>query len=107
MTLLRQQLIDEMAVRRFSPKTHVSYLRWVKDLSTTYDLSPDLLTDQQISAYLRTLTTERSLSSSTCAQALNAILFFYRAVLNREFESDWFPRLNAPVKYRSCLIARK
>ena len=36
MTPLKQQLIDEMAVRRFSPKTHASYLRWVKDLSTTY-----------------------------------------------------------------------
>ncbi|MEZ9531702.1 site-specific integrase, partial [Vibrio sp. 10N.286.51.F4] len=94
---LKQQLIDEMAVRRFSPKTHASYLRWVKDLSTTYDLSPNLLTDQQISAYLRTLTTERSLSSSTCAQALNAILFFYRAVLNREFEE----RLVPPIKRAS------
>ncbi|WP_248386504.1 hypothetical protein [Vibrio sp. ED004] len=31
MSPLRQQLIDEMAVRRFSPKTHASYLRWVKD----------------------------------------------------------------------------
>ncbi|MFA0675646.1 tyrosine-type recombinase/integrase [Vibrio sp. 10N.222.48.A4] len=103
MTLLRQQLIDEMAVRRFSPKTHASYLRWVKDLSTTYDLSPDLLTDQQISAYLRTLTTERSLSSSTCAQALNAILFFYRAVLNREFEERLVPPIERASKIPELL----
>lgn len=97
MTLLRQQLIDEMVVRRFSPKTHASYLRWITDLAATYHQSPDLLTDQQIGAYLRALITDRGLSSSTCSQALNAILFFYRAVLERDFEE----RLVPPIKRTS------
>ncbi|MDG3088474.1 site-specific integrase [Vibrio hannami] len=99
MTPLRQQFLDEMAVRRFSPKTQKCYLHWVVELSKTYAMSPDLLSDEQISSYLRSLSKDRKLSGSTCSQALNAVMFFYQKVLKREFQE----RLVPPMK-RACTI---
>ncbi|CAM4390541.1 phage integrase N-terminal SAM-like domain-containing protein [Vibrio agarivorans] len=66
MTPLRQQFIDEMTLRRFSPRTHECYLRWVTELSETYHSAPDKLSDEQIRQYLRSLTHERHLCGSTC-----------------------------------------
>nr|WP_264876574.1 site-specific integrase [Vibrio agarivorans] len=94
MTPLRQQFIDEMTLRRFSPRTHECYVRWVTELSETYHSAPDKLSDEQIRQYFRSLTHERHLCGSTCLQALNAIVFFYRAVLKREFKE----RLVPPIK---------
>ncbi|MEW8148414.1 MAG: phage integrase N-terminal SAM-like domain-containing protein [Candidatus Thiodiazotropha endolucinida] len=36
MTQLREQMIDAMTVRGFSPRTHQSYLMAVKDLARYY-----------------------------------------------------------------------
>ncbi|WP_413114126.1 tyrosine-type recombinase/integrase [Thaumasiovibrio sp. DFM-14] len=103
MTPLRQRFIDEMTVRRFSPKTHACYLRWVVELSKAYHQSPDLLSDEQIREYLRSLTTERHLSGSSCAQALQAIMFFYNMVLKRHFEERLIPPIKRDSKIPELL----
>ncbi|WP_244230837.1 phage integrase N-terminal SAM-like domain-containing protein [Vibrio ouci] len=52
MTPLRQQFIDEMTLRRFSPRTHECYLYWVVELSKTYQSSLiDLVMNKSASIY--------------------------------------------------------
>ncbi len=103
MTPLRQQFLDEMTVRRFSAKTQTCYLHWVVELSKVYQMSPDLLSDEQISLYLRSLTKDRQLSGSTCSQALNAVMFFYRMVLKREFKERLVPPMKRDSKIPELL----
>jgi len=84
MTYLRQQMIRDMQLRRFSPKTQKSYLRAVAKLAQYYQQSPDQIDDKKIQDYLLYLMSERKLSWSTCDQQASGIEFFCRTTLKRE-----------------------
>lgn len=88
MTPLRQQLLDCMQVRHFSIRTQQAYVRWVYDLAKQTHCSPDALQDSDLKQYLWSLTLERHLSSSSCAQAFHALNFFYGQVLGRTFSEQ-------------------
>lgn len=83
MSPLRQQMIDAMRVRGYSPRTRDSYLHAVAKLSAYYHRSPDKLTVEEVAAYLQYLACERELSASSCRQYLHAARFFYLQVLGR------------------------
>jgi hypothetical protein len=77
---------DEIALRHYSPKTHRSYSGWVRKLQTfTKSKSPELLTTEDVKAFLTSLAVQHSVAASTQNQAFNALLFFFRHVLNKEF----------------------
>lgn len=84
MSPLRQQMIDAMTVRGFSPRTHKSYLFAVNDLACFYHASPDQLTIEQLQAFFLYLVKERSYSPSSCRLSLCAMRFLYHQVLQRE-----------------------
>ena len=84
MTQLREQMIDAMTVRGFSPRTHKSYLMAVRDLARYYHQPPDQLSVDQLQAYFLYLVKERHLSDASCRLYLNAIRFFYLEVLKQE-----------------------
>jgi hypothetical protein len=52
MTTLRQRMIDAMVLRGFRPRTQESYLRAVSQMARHYHRSPELITDQEVRAYL-------------------------------------------------------
>ncbi|MCU7840242.1 MAG: site-specific integrase [Candidatus Thiodiazotropha sp. (ex Troendleina suluensis)] len=81
MTLLRQQMIDAMQQRGFSPRTHKSYLAAVAALARFFHKSPDQLQQAQIQAYFVYLVKERHLSAASCKLYLNGIRFLYLQVL--------------------------
>ena len=81
MTPLRQQMIDAMLVRGFSPRTHASYLMAVKDLARHYHRSPDQISLEEIQAYFVYLVKERHLSDASCRLYLNGLRFLYLQVL--------------------------
>lgn len=83
MTQLREQMIDAMTVRGFSPRTHQSYLMAVRDLARHTHQPPDQLSVDQLQAYFLYLVKERGLSDASCRLYLNAIRFFYLQVLKR------------------------
>ncbi len=83
MTPLRQQMIDLMIVKNFSPLTQKSYLYSVYSLTKYYHLSPDQLSQDDIQRYLIHLIKERNLAANTCRLQLNGIRFFFRHVLKR------------------------
>jgi hypothetical protein len=52
MGTLRNKMIDAMNLRRFSLRTHESYLGAISSLSKYYNLPPDKIDAQQLQAYL-------------------------------------------------------
>ena len=81
MTPLRQQMIDAMRQRGFSPRTHKSYLAAVSDLARYYRRSPAKLSVEELQSYFKHLALERELSGASCRLYLNALRFFYLQVL--------------------------
>ena len=82
MTPLRQQMIDAMLVRGFSPRTHKSYLSAVAGLARYYHRSPDQISLAEIEAYFLYLVKERHLSDASCRLYLNGLRFLYLQVLD-------------------------
>ena len=79
-------LKDEILVRHYSPKTLKTYQQWLRRFQTfTKSKSPELLTTVDVKEFLTWLAVKQEVSASTQNQAFNALLFFYRHVLKREF----------------------
>jgi integron integrase len=80
------RLVDEIKVRHYSPKTLQTYRGWVQHFQT-FLLSkvPESLSADDVKEFLTSLAVKRKVSSTTQNQAFNALLFFYRHVLNKEF----------------------
>ena len=83
MSPLRQQMINAMILRGFSPSTQKTYLYWVTDLSKHYHCSPDRLSMAQLEQYLLCLLKERHLAASTVRLSFNAIRFLFLQVLKK------------------------
>lgn len=103
MTPLRQQLLDCMQVRHFSMRTQETYVRWVYDLARQTHRSPETLPDSELKKYLWSLSLERHLSSSSCAQAFHALNFFYGQVLGRTFTEQLLPPMKRQQKIPELL----
>lgn len=87
MTPLRQQMIEAMRLRGFSPRTHESYLYAVEQLVRYHRIPPDRLTTPQLQAFFKHLALERALAPASCRLYLNGVRFFYLNVLNwKDFE---------------------
>ncbi len=81
-----KQLSNEIKVRHYSPKTLKSYSVWVRKLQY-FSKSKDtaLLSATDVKEFLTFLAVKQKVSASSQNQAFNALLFFFRHVLNREF----------------------
>jgi integron integrase len=80
------RLADDIRVRHYSPKTLKAYREWVRHFQTfTRSKDPAALSSADVRAFLTFLAVHRKVSASTQNQAFNALLFFYRHVLNKEF----------------------
>jgi integron integrase len=80
------RLVDEIKVRHYSPKTLQTYRGWVQHFQTFLrSKAPETLSADDVKAFLTSLAVKRKVSSTTQNQAFNALLFFYRHVLKREF----------------------
>ncbi len=84
MTPLRQKMINDMKLRRFSPETIKLYVYAVKDLSEYYHKSPDLITEEEVHGYLLHLQEERKLEWGSCNCMAAGLNFFYKTTLKEE-----------------------
>lgn len=99
MTPLRQQLIDEIQLRGFSPNTQDSYVRSVAGLAQFYHRSPDQIGDQEIKTYLLHLLRVKKLAVSSIIVAVSALRFFYGQVLHRPTQAieQALPTMKKPI----------
>jgi integron integrase len=80
------RLANDIRVRHDSPKTLKAYRQWVRHFQTfTRSKDPAALSSADVREFLTFLAVHRKVSASTQNQAFNALLFFYRHVLNKEF----------------------
>jgi len=84
MTVMREKLIKEMTLRRFSPHTQRAYISSVAGLAQYYNKSPEKITKQMIQDYLVYLMQERQLAWSSCNAIVCALRFFYIQTLGMD-----------------------
>jgi len=89
---MAERLMDRMRrvirVKRYSHRTEQAYVQWVRRFIRFHDLRhPKEMGKAEIEAFLTHLAVERHVAAATQNQALNAILFLYRQVL--EIELPW------------------
>ena len=84
MTPMRQKMIKEMTLRRFSPKTQKSYLSSVTGLARYFKLSPEKINKQMIEEYMLHVIQERKLKWGSCNTILVGLRFFYTKMLGQE-----------------------
>jgi integron integrase len=81
-----KMLSNEIKVRHYSPKTLKSYSHWARQLQYfTKSKDTAQLSTDDVKKFLTSLAVEKKMSASSQNQAFNALLFFYRHVLNKEF----------------------
>jgi len=81
-------LSAEIKVRHYSPKTLKAYVLWLKKFQAfTRSKDPQLLSSNDVKEFLTFLAIKRKVSASTQNQAFNALLFFYRHVIKKDFEN--------------------
>ena len=83
MTPLRQKMINDMKLRRFSTSTQQAYVDAVAGLARFFNQAPDRLNEENVQAYLLHLMEERKLSWSSCNIAVSGLRFFYGKTLGR------------------------
>jgi site-specific recombinase XerD len=83
MGALREQLIRELQLRRYSPATQRNYVYAVRGLAAYFRTAPDQLSARQVQDYVLYLMQERKLAWRTVNCNVAALKFFYGQTLKR------------------------
>lgn len=102
-TRLLDQLRERIRYMHYSLSTEKVYLYWVRFFIRWHGRGgqmkhPRTMGAPEIEAFLTMLATERKVSTSTHNQALSALLFLYREVLNMDL--PWMDGINRPAAKR-------
>lgn len=92
MTPLRQKMINDMKLRRFSSATQKLYVYAVEDLAKYYRRSPDRISEEQVYEYLLYLQEVRKLKWGSCNGIAAGLTFFYKVTLRYENTRFKIPR---------------
>lgn len=89
---MAEKLLDRMRriirVKHYSVRTEKAYLHWAKRFILFHGKRhPETMGSDELTAFLSHLAVDRNCAASTQNQALNALLFLYRQVL--EIELPW------------------
>lgn len=103
MTPLRQRMVDAMVTRGFAARTQESYVEAISRLARYYHRSPELLSKDEVSAYLLDMVSTRHLSYSTMNQAACAARFLYAKVLGFDLAQFHVPMAKAPARQPELL----
>jgi integron integrase len=92
--------------RHYSRRTEKSYWFWIRASSSPRQAPSRGMGAAEVTAFLSWLATERNVAAATQNQALSALLFLYKAVLERDL--PWFDglvRAKRPVRVPVVLSA--
>lgn len=92
MKTLRAQMIQQMQLKGYSESTIATYIQSIISLSKHFNLSPDLITIEQIRDYIQYCLTERKLSKAWLNQTISALKILHVQVLKREWSHIDLPR---------------
>lgn len=81
-----ESMRDQIQMRNYSPSTLRTYTHWARRFQAfTGSKPPELLDTDDVKAFLTDLAVGQGVAASTQNQAFNALLFFYRSALGKEF----------------------
>ncbi len=107
---LRERMKRDMEIRDFSPNTQQAYLHQVKALARYFGRAPDGLTLEEIHTYQLHLIRERKIASSSLAQAVAALRFFYGVTCPKDWDIKQIPypkrRRRLPVVFNQTELLR-
>ncbi len=96
---LLQQLRDRIRMRHYSIRTERTYGHWIKRFIAFNGMRhPGDMGAPEVTAFLSSLASERNVAASTQNQALSAILFLYKEVL--QIELPWLDAVHKAKKPR-------
>lgn len=95
---LREQMVDEMGLRNFSPKTIKAYLGHKVAFTRLLRKSPAEMEEDEVRRYLQYLRKEKQVSWSNINIDYCALKFFYVETLHREFPIKKIPRTRGEKK---------
>lgn len=107
MTPLRQRMLDAMTVRGLAERTQECYAEAVSRMARHYHRSPDLLSAQEVEAYLLHLVKDRKLSYSSVNHAASASRFLFETVLGRKTDEHLRPPMAKVPQKQPQLLARE
>lgn len=92
---LLDKLRERIRYRHYSPRTEQAYLFWIREFSDYHDgRHPHEMGCSEVQRFLSHLATEKEVSASTHKQALAAILFCYREVM--DIDLPWMQEIGRP-----------
>jgi integron integrase len=101
---LLDQLSDALRTRHYSYRTEETYLEWVRRYILFHNKQhPADLGADEIRAFLVHLARDRNTAASTQNQALSAILFLYREVLQKEIDPILLSTAKRPERLPTVL----
>jgi len=96
---------NAMRLRHMSYSTEKAYLMWLRSFyGFIGGKNPDDLTVADMQQFLSYLAVERKVSTSTQSQALNALVFVYRHVLDKHIGDDELNAVRAIYKRRLPVV---
>jgi integrase/recombinase XerD len=90
-TPLRQRMLEDLQIRRYSPTTIRIYLRCIAEFARHFGKAPDRLSAEHIRQYQLFLIKEKKVSRPTFIQMVCALRFFYTHTLNRKISMERIP----------------
>lgn len=103
--LLETKARNVLRLKHRSYSTEKTYISWLRTFSRFVNWKkPSELTGMEIQNFLSSLAVERRVSSSTQNQALNALVFFYRYVLDKVIGDDELNSVRAVYKRRLPVV---
>ena len=86
---IEKELSEALRLRHRSYSTEKTYILWLRQFrGFSKDKNPNSLEGKDIQNFLSHLAVEKKVSASTQNQALNALVFLYRHVLDRDIEGE-------------------
>lgn len=86
---VEEKMREALKLRHRAYSTEKTYLTWVRSFRAFVDeKQPSQLDARDLQDFLSNLAVEKRISPSTQNQALNAIVFFYRNVLEKNIENE-------------------
>lgn len=98
MTELENKMKFEMELRGYSSKTIKNYLLHVSNFAKYYNMSLELLGENEVREYLHYCITEKHLCEAIVNYLHSSIKFFYTEVLDREWRTEKLKRIKEPRK---------
>ena len=94
---LRQRMIDDMTLRKLSPRTQAGYLRAVVKFTRFFGQSPDLASPEDLRAFQLHLV-EQGASSTSINATLTGLTFLFGVTLDRPSALKRMSRVHQPQK---------